>query len=107
MAVTIGTPQFFGCYASHLVKFEGGPMASYFIIAIFGCADASAACTPVATVPTHYSSEAACSAAVGEALLANSDLDFPRLAAECRKVAAPGSASNDRPEPIPAGALRT
>ena len=82
-------------------------MTSYFIIAIFGCADASAACTPVTTVPTHYTSEATCAAAAGEALLANSDLDFPRLSAECRKVAAPGSASNEQPEAIPAGALRT
>ena len=80
-------------------------MASYFIIAIFGCADASAACTPVATVPTHYVSQAACSAAAGDALIANSDLDFPQLSAECRQVV-PGSASNDRPLVIPAGAVR-
>jgi hypothetical protein len=81
-------------------------MASYFIIAILGCADGSAACTPVATVPTHYSSEAACSAATGSALLANSDLDFPSLSAECRQVV-PGSASNDQPRIIPAGARRS
>ncbi|MBA2466698.1 MAG: hypothetical protein H0V46_03735 [Sphingomonas sp.] len=80
-------------------------MASYFIIAIFGCADGSTACAPVATVPTHYVSEAACSAATGDALLANSDLDFPSLTAECRKVA-PGSASNGQPHVIPAGAAR-
>jgi hypothetical protein len=81
-------------------------MASYFIIAIFGCADGSAACTPVATVPTHYASEAACSAATREALLANSDLDFPNLSAECRRVV-PGAASNDQPSIIPAGAARS
>ena len=81
-------------------------MASYFIIAIFGCADGSAACTPVATVPTHYASETACSAATGDALLANSDLDFPSLSAECRPVAG-GSASNGEPRIIPAGARRS
>ena len=81
-------------------------MPSYFIIAIFGCADGSAACTPVATVPTHYSSAAACSAATSDALIANSDLDFPSLSAECRQVAR-GSAANDQPHIIPAGAVRS
>ena len=78
----------------------------YFIIAIFGCADGSANCTPVATSPTHYASEAACSAATGAALARNSDLDFPTLVAECRPMVAPASASDERPEPAPAGQLR-
>lgn len=81
-------------------------MGSYFIIAIFGCADGSAACTPVATVPTHFASEAACSAATSDALIANSDLDFPNLSAECRQVVR-GAASNDQPRSIPAGAIRS
>jgi hypothetical protein len=81
-------------------------MPSYFIIAIFGCADGSAACTPVATVPTHYASAAACSAATNDALIANSDLDFPSLSAECRAVVR-GSASNDEPRLLPAGAARS
>ena len=81
-------------------------MAGYFIIAIFGCADGAAACTPVATVPTHYASEAACAAATSDALIANSDLDFPSLSAECRQVVR-GSASNDQPRIIPAGAARS
>ena len=80
--------------------------AGYFIIAILGCADASATCTPVATVPTHYSSHGACSAATEAALINNSDLDFPRLQAECRAVGGPASAANDQPMPVPAGALR-
>jgi hypothetical protein len=81
-------------------------MPSYFIIAILGCADGSAACTPVATVPTHYSSAAACSAATNDALIANSDLDFPSLSAECRPVVS-GSAANDQPRVIQAGAARS
>jgi hypothetical protein len=81
-------------------------MPSYFIIAIFGCADGSAACTPVATVPTHYASAEACSAATTDALIANSDLDFPSLSAECRQVVR-GSAANDQARVLPAGALRS
>lgn len=67
----------------------------YFIIAIMGCADGSAACTPVMTVPTHYATEEACTAATSEALLANSNFDFPSLLAECRPGATAASADRD------------
>ena len=79
----------------------------YFIIAILGCAEGSAGCTPVATVPTHYASQATCAAATGEALATRTDLDFPTLVAECRAMTAPAAASSDRPQVIPAGALRS
>jgi hypothetical protein len=78
----------------------------YFIIAIFGCADGSAACAPAATVATRYESRAACSAAVNDALAANSDLDFPTLVAECRSGAVPAAAASNSGKPVPAGALR-
>jgi len=81
--------------------------AGYFIIAILGCADGGTGCAPVATVPTQYASEAACAAAAPEALINNSDLDFPTLIAECRAIAAPMSVSDVRHQPIPAGALRS
>lgn len=81
--------------------------SGYFIIAILGCADGGTGCAPVTTVPTHYSSESACSAAAPEALINNSDLDFPTLVAECRSVGASAAASDDRPQPIPAGALKS
>ena len=71
----------------------------YFVIAILGCADGSAACTPVATVPTRYATEAACSAATGEALARNTDLDFPTLVAECRRGAAVPASGVEREEP--------
>ena len=58
----------------------------YYVIAILGCADGSAACTPLATVNQRYESEAACAAAAPQALIANSDLDSPNLVAECRPV---------------------
>ncbi len=52
----------------------------FFVIAILGCADGSAACAPVATIPTRYESRDACVAATGPALAANNDFDFPTLA---------------------------
>jgi hypothetical protein len=79
----------------------------YFIIAILGCADGSVQCTNVATVPTHYARESACSAAAPDALLNNSDFDFPSLVAECRPIAAPAAASQERPEPTPADTMRS
>jgi len=68
----------------------------YFIIAILGCADGSATCTPVATMPTRYESAAACSAATAQALVANSDFDFPTIVAECRAGKVPAAASRDK-----------
>ena len=59
-----------------------GPV--YYVIAILGCGDGSAQCAPAAIVPTQYSTQAACEAATQDALIANSDLDFPTLVAECR-----------------------
>lgn len=79
----------------------------YFVIAILGCADGGTACAPVATVPVHYASQDACAAAAPDALLDNSDLDFPTLVAECRAVAPPKSASDDRPKQDPAEARRS
>ena len=79
----------------------------YFIIAILGCADGGTGCAPVATVPTHFASQAACSAAAPDALIDNSDLDFPTLVAECRSIAAPASASDTHAPAIPAGTLRS
>ena len=78
--------------------------AGYFIIAILGCGDGGTGCQTVATPATHYASEQACLAARGDALMANSDLDFPTLVAECRAMAPRASAS--QPERLPEGAVR-
>jgi hypothetical protein len=65
----------------------------YFIIAILGCAEgAGGACTPLMTVPTRFESETACASAVPEALLSNSNFDFPSLLAQCRRGASPAAA---------------
>ena len=72
-----------------------GPVS--YVIAILGCADGSAGCQPVATIPTRYESQAACSAATGEALAANSDFDFPTLVAECRTTRAVPAAEGKEP----------
>ena len=66
----------------------------FFVIAILGCADGSASCTPVATMPTRYESRDACAAATAPALASNSDFDFPTLLAECRPGKAPAAERN-------------
>ena len=66
----------------------------YFIIAILGCSDGATACTPVMTVPTHYESETACTAAAPGALVANSNFDFPSLLAQCQSVERPAAAGS-------------
>jgi hypothetical protein len=72
-----------------------GPVA--YVIAIMGCADGSSACQPVATIPTQYESQAACSAATGAALAANNDFDFPTIVAECRTTRAIPAAQHEEP----------
>ena len=77
----------------------------YFVIAILGCADGGTACTPVATLPSRYASEAECSAATSGALLEHSNFDFSTLLARCRadsKKAADSQPGN----PLPASSRR-
>ena len=76
--------------------------AGMFLIAIMGCADGSAACTPVATLPVRYESRAACAAATDAALATSTEFDYPTIIAECRPAAAPASASRDRSVKRPA-----
>jgi len=78
----------------------------YYVIAILGCADGSAQCTPVATVPTHYVSQEACASNTQDALLANSSFDFPTLIAQCRAEKSRKTAEQEQPEKAPAFALR-
>ena len=70
---------------------------AYFVIAILGCSDSGMECRTVAAPAARYESEQACLAARGDALMANTDLEFPTLVAEC----VPGlhKASATDPEP--------
>jgi hypothetical protein len=80
---------------------------AYFVIAILGCADGGTACTPVATLPTHYSSVSECDAATVAALNENNAFDFPTLLAQCRKATLPASADRTQePRVLPADARR-
>jgi hypothetical protein len=74
---------------------------AYFLIAILGCADGGSACTPVATLQTHYSTEAECTAATSAALEANSNFDFPTLLARCRPESERKTADVERDKPQP------
>ena len=76
----------------------------FYVIAILGCADGSAACTPVATMPTRYESRDACQAATVNALQGSSDFDFPTLLAQCRPAKAP--AADRAPRTLPKDARR-
>lgn len=69
----------------------------FFVIAIMGCADGSATCSPVATLPTRYESQASCAADTSLALAGNSDFDFPTLIAECRPGRIPAAVREVKP----------
>ena len=73
----------------------------FYVIAILGCADGSAACIPVATMTTRYESRDACIAATAPALAASDGFDFPTLLAQCRPAKAP--AADREPARAPRG----
>ena len=75
-----------------------GPV--YFVIVIMGCGDGAVGCQTVATPATHYASEQACMAARADTLMANSDLDFPTLLAECLPVARKATAAEPAVLPV-------
>ena len=72
---------------------------AYFVIAILGCADGGTACTPVATLETHYATREQCSEATTAALEENSNFDFPTLLARCRAGTLQKSADAQRGKP--------
>ena len=75
---------------------------SYFVIAILGCGDGGIACQTVAAPAAHYATEQACLAARSDTLMANSDLDFPTLVAQCLPVTRKSSIGEPVPEPVDA-----
>ncbi len=75
----------------------------FFFIAILGCADGSAACTPVATLPTRYETQSSCAAATGSALAASTEFDFPTLLAECRSGTSPAASRIEPAQSLPVG----
>lgn len=77
----------------------------FFIIAILGCADGSAVCTPVATMPTRYETRAACEAATVASLTDHGDFDYPTVLAQCRPASSP-AAQRDTPARRPVSATR-
>ena len=54
-----------------------------FLIAILGCGEAEAPCQQVRMLEPRYQSEAACSSATDQAILSNSDVDYPVIVARC------------------------
>ena len=54
-----------------------------FLIAILGCGEAEAPCQQVRTLEARYESQATCTAATDQAILSNSDVDYPVIVARC------------------------
>lgn len=56
-----------------------------YVLAILGCGDDSANCQQARVEPIRYASIAACQQAVPAALVRNTDVDFPVIAAACQR----------------------
>ena len=57
----------------------------FYVLAIMGCGDDASACQQARFEPARYESRQACQAALPAALERNLDLDFPTIAADCRR----------------------
>ncbi|MBA17382.1 MAG: hypothetical protein CMN73_13655 [Sphingomonas sp.] len=57
----------------------------FYIMAILGCADNGSACSQQRVEPIRYESAAACEAAVPDALMRNTDVSYPVIAAACQQ----------------------
>jgi hypothetical protein len=62
-----------------------------FLIAIMGCGDSDSACKQVRLLDTHFSSRAECVAATENALMRNSDVEYPTVVAQCVNPREPAS----------------
>ncbi len=56
----------------------------FYVLAILGCGDGSAACSEARVEPVRYQTVAQCRAALPQALARNTDLAYPTIAADCR-----------------------
>jgi hypothetical protein len=68
----------------------------FYVLAIMGCGDDSAACSQARIEPVRYTSYVACQEAMPGALQRNTDLSFPVIAAACQRQA-PRMADRDPP----------
>ena len=59
----------------------------FYVLAIMGCGDGSAGCVPARLEPTRFATVTECRAALPVALSHSTDLDFPVIAADCRRGA--------------------
>lgn len=71
---------------------------AFYVMAILGCADNTAACQQVSVAETRYESADACNAATTAVLMDNSDVAYPVIVAQCQRAdAALVSAQSARP----------
>ncbi|MBA3879122.1 MAG: hypothetical protein C0500_05350 [Sphingobium sp.] len=61
-----------------------GPL--HYVMAILGCGDGEQACAEARIVPVRYPSITACQMAMPTAIVRNSDIDYPVIAASCREA---------------------
>ena len=71
---------------------------AFFVMAIMGCGDGGAMCTEARVAAARFISIEACQAAMPAALSTSADLDFPEIAAICRRDT-PIYASADKAPP--------
>ncbi|WP_294305985.1 hypothetical protein [uncultured Sphingomonas sp.] len=60
----------------------------FFVMAILGCGDGSVDCTEARMVPARYETMAQCRADLANRIAANTDVPYPVIGADCRRMGA-------------------
>lgn len=60
----------------------------FFVMAILGCGDGSVDCTEARMVPARYETMPQCRADLANRIAANTDVPYPVIGADCRRMGA-------------------
>ncbi|WP_454278490.1 hypothetical protein [Sphingomonas sp. Marseille-Q8236] len=76
----------------------GGRMEPiFYVMAILGCGDGSIDCTEARMVPARYETMAQCRADLANRIATNTDVPFPVIGADCRRMGAQMAKAERKP----------
>ena len=69
----------------------------FYVMAILGCGDGSVDCTEARMVPARYETMAQCRADLANRIAANTDVPYPVIGADCRRIGAQVAKAERKP----------
>ncbi|WP_244955773.1 hypothetical protein [Sphingomonas yabuuchiae] len=85
---TAANPEPPGALACFSSRVETVMQPVFFVMAILGCGDGSVDCTEARIIPARYETMAQCRADLANRIAANTDVPYPVIGADCRRMGA-------------------